>query len=231
MYEEVIAGEAQAGESAEVRQELENLIHTINTSTFDVAELLHKVKSKHYYQTYGFNTFLEYVAELEIKTRKAQYLVRIVDIMEQVRIDREDYQPIGIAKLREITSLDVTDSDGDPAVYDDPEKGETHLMSDIIKGLISKAPEMSLGEIKKYVKILKGFVGDNDIVWLNICVNSQALSETINPALALAKQNLGTASLNDEGVAQDYSDGKALEIIAVEYLNDPAHQFLGGQSG
>ena len=229
MFEQQIIGEQVAGESTKVRKELEGLINTINASTFDLAELLFKVKKKGYYKSYGFNTFLEYVSELDIKKRKCQYLVRIVDTMGEVSIERKKYEPIGIAKLREISSLDVRDANGDFAVYEDAEKGEVYPMKDIIVGLVEKAPTMSLDEIKKYVKVLKGFVGENDVTWLNICVNTQALQETIKPALDLARQNLGTSAVDDEGVAIDYSDGKALEVVSAEYLNDPANQFLGNQ--
>ena len=167
-------------------------------------------------------------AELPFKTRKIQYMVRIIDIMDQVSLERPDYEDVGIAKLREITSLDVTDENGDPAVFDD-EDGKTHFIKDIITGLVEKAPGMDLEEIKNYVRIIKGFTGDNDTAWLNICVNRQALEQTIQPALNLSKQNLGTAKKDEEGQSQDYSEGKALEVICIEYLNDPANQFMGGQ--
>jgi hypothetical protein len=227
MFEAVIVGEAVAGESKKVRDELEKLIHTINTSTFDVADLLHTVKSKGYYKAYGFNTFLEYLAELDIKTRKAQYLVRIVDIMTEVCVPREIYQPVGIAKLREITSLDTHDSNGDEVFWDNPETGESLKMRDIIVGLVEKAPTMTLSELKEYVKLLKGLVGENDLTWLNISVNTQALQQTILPAFHLAKQNLGSSYKDEEGMSHDYSDGKALEMICAEYLNDPSNSFLG----
>lgn len=230
MYEQVIVGEAVAGEAESTRKALENLINTINRSTFDVADLLHKVKKNGFYKNYGFNTFLEYVEGLELKTRKAQYLTKMVDTMEQVKLPREVYEPVGIAKLREITSLDVINEDGDPATYEDPDSGDSHLMSDIIKGLVDKAPEMSLEELKQYVRVLKGFVGYNDTTWLNICVNRQALEQSIEPAFQLAKKVLGTAKTDDEGVAQDYSDGKALEMLAVEFINDPANSVLGGEN-
>src|SRR5580698_7360666 len=162
MFEEVIIGEAVAGEAAKVKKQLEGLIANWNRSTFDIAVLLSDVKKNKFFKGYGFDTFLDYAKSLDMKTRKIQYLVRIVDIMDECGVSDDEYRPIGIAKLREITSLDVTDSEGQPVIYDDPEKGESHEMRDIIIGLVTKAPEMSLEDIKKYVKILKGFVGDND---------------------------------------------------------------------
>jgi hypothetical protein len=226
MFEEVMIGEQVAGEAEKLRKDVEQLIGSLNRSTFDIAEILFKIKTKGYYKGYGFNTFMEFISGLDIKTRKIQYLVRIVDILDQLNIPREEYEPIGIAKLREITSVDLIDSEGDPALFED-EDGGTHIVSDLIRGLLIKAPEMSLEEIKDYVRILKGFSGDNATTWLNICVNKQALEQTIQPALNLSKKILGTAKVDEEGIAQDYSDGKALEMICVDYLLDPANTHIG----
>src|SRR5579859_4836673 len=188
MFEAKIVGEAEAGESARVREEVEGLIHSINTSNFDLAERLFLIKTKRYYRAYGFETFTEYVKELDLKTRKAHYLARLVDIMNQVGVPREEYEPVGVAKLREITSLDVTDENGDDVYVDNPETGESRPMTDVIKGLLVKASEMSVTELKNAVRELKGFTGDNELVWFNIQVNRQALEETITPALELARK-------------------------------------------
>jgi hypothetical protein len=223
-----IVGETVAGEAEETRKKLEKLIYSINRSTFDLAELLYSVKKNGFYKNYGFGSFAEYIEGLELKTSKAHYLVRMVDIMSEVDIPREVYEPVGIGKLREITSLDVTDNEGRAITYE-KEDGSTELMSDIVRGLVAKAPDMTVSELKSYVRTLKGFVGDNDTIWVNICLNKQAFEQTVTPAFQLCKKNLGTASKDSEGMAKDYSDGKALEMISVEYLLNPANQFLAGE--
>ena len=231
MYEIIEVGQEVAGETdaAQARKDLENLITNYNRSTLDIGFLLFKIKKNGYYKNYGYNSYIEFLEELDIKKRKSQYLTRIVDVMEQVGLERADFESVGVAKLREITSLEPTDEEGDPAIYDDPD-GQSHLISDIIKGLVVKGREMTLEEIKEYVRTIKGFVGDNELVWLNIQVNRQALIETIQPALDLAKKLLGTAKTDSDGVAQDYSDGKALEMISVDYLLNPANEFIGGKA-
>src|ERR1039458_2921354 len=100
-----LVGEQIAGESVKVKKELEKLLKSLNKSTFDVADLLHKVKKFGYYRP-EFDTFAGYLNTLDSKQRKGQYLERITDVMEQVDIERTKYEPLGIAKLREITSLD-----------------------------------------------------------------------------------------------------------------------------
>lgn len=204
--------------SQAVRSKLENLIGSVNRSTFDIAELLSEVKKKGYFQAWGFNTFQEYVDGLDIKARKAQYLVRIVDVMDQVAVKRAEYEPLGINKLREITSLDPT------ATYKNPETGVETPMQNFIVGFVEKGKELELEEIKQHVRTLKGLVGENELVWLNLSLKRAALEQTVRPALELAKANIGTVGRDDEGNAKDASDGTAIEMIAVEYLNNPANQ-------
>lgn len=220
MEQVVIVGEAVAGESQKTRKALETLIKNLNKSTFDVGELLLKVKSSGYYTGWGFNTFQEYVNTLDIKARKAQYLVRIVDVMAQVGVEREKYEGLGIAKLREITSLEPNDT------YINPQTNEQTPMKDFILGFVEKGDDIPLEEIKQHVRTLKGFVGENDITWLNICLKRSVLDETVRPALELAKVNIGTVGKDEEGMAKDASDGAALEAISVEYLNDPKNNVL-----
>lgn len=216
----VIVGEQVAGESNKVRKSLEKLIQSVNKSTFDIGELLFKIKKTGFYNGWGFNTFQEYVDTLDIKARKAQYLVRIVDTMEQVGVPREQYEPLGVAKLREISSLDPT------ATYKNPQTGEETPMKDFITGFIDKGADMPLEEVKQHVRTLKGLTGENELVWLNFCLKKAAVDETVRPALELAKANIGSVGKDAEGNSVDASDGRALEAIAVEFLNDPANNVL-----
>lgn len=216
----VMVGEAVAGESTKVRKILEGLIQSLNKSTFDVAELLSKVKSNGYYNAWGFNTFTEYIKTLNIKARKAQYLVGIVDVMTAVGIGREQYEPLGIAKLREITSLKPSE------MYTDPETGFSKPMKDIIAELVKQGGDLELEQIKDLVRNLKGLVGEDALVWLNICLKKAALDETVRPALELAKNHIGSVGKDDDGVSKDASDGAALEVISIEFVNNPANNVL-----
>lgn len=218
MVETVIVGESQAGRSSIVRKQLEGLLSTLNKSTFDLAELLFEVKSNGYYQPWGFNTFQEYVNSLDIKARKAQYLVRIVDVMDEMGITREVYEPLGVAKLREISSLEPKEMYTDAAGVQTP-------MGDMIVGLVDKAKDMPLEEVKQHVKTLKGLVGEDELIWLNFSAKKVVVDEVIRPALELAKANIGSVGKDDEGNSKDASDGRALEVIAIEFLNDPSNQF------
>lgn len=207
---------AIAGEAAKTRKKLEEVIASSNKSVFDIGELLYIIKKNNYYA--GFNTFQEYVKSLDIKPRKAQYLRRIAQVMDELEIPREQYEPLGTAKMREITSLDTS------ATWENPETQETVPIKDFVIGFVEKGSTMSLEEIKSHVKTLKGLVGTEAMGWLNLYMKQSALDNTVRPALELAKMKMGSAGKDDEGISYDYSDGQAAEVIFVEYLNDPNNE-------
>jgi len=214
-----IVGQQVAGESAKVRKTLEQLIKKVNSSAFDIAELLHTIKKNGYYE--GFNTFQEYVKTLEIKPRKAQYLRRIAEVMDTMGVKRETYEPLGVAKLREITSLDVS------ANWVNPETKEETPIKAFIQGFIDKGSDMPLEEIKNHVKTLKGLVGEDAMAWLHLYMKEQAIEKVARPALESAKAQIGSVGKDEEGMSKDASDGAAAEAIFASFLADPANEFLG----
>jgi len=215
-----IVGEKVAGEAAKVRKQLEQLIKKVNSSAFDIAELLHTIKKNGYYE--GFTTFQEYVKTLEIKPRKAQYLRRIAEVMEIMTIARDKYEPLGVAKLREITSLDVG------GTWINPETKEETPIKAFVQGFIDKGKDMPLEEIKNHVKTLKGLIGEDAMAWLHLYMKEQAIDKVVRPAMELAKAQIGSVGKDDEGVSKDASDGAAIESICGAFLADPANEILAG---
>jgi hypothetical protein len=215
-----LVGEAIAGESTKVKKELEKLLTSLNKSTFDVADLLHKVKKFGYYRP-EFDTFAEYLKTLDIKRRKGQYLERITDVMEQVDIERTKYEPLGIAKLREITSLDPN------SIWKNPTTGAETPMKDFIHEFVNEGATMSQTEIHEHVQTLKGFTGENELVNKTFAWLKSTYEEVIEKALELAKRNIGSVGRDPEtGAAIDPSDSKAMEVISIEYINTPANNVL-----
>lgn len=217
MQDTVIVGAVVAGEAAAVRKALVKLIKQVNTNTFDIAQLLHTAKAKHLYTE---PTFAEYAATFDIKVRKAQYLERIVDVMEASNITREEYEPIGVTKLRVITRLSPTNEDGSPKLFTNPATKDTHPMADYIVGLVEMAPNESTDELEKRVHVLMGETGENDMTWLNIRLPRLVMENTIAPALEKAAINIGTVHTDSEGMAEEVSDWRKLEVVCVEYVND-----------
>lgn len=213
----VIVGTVVAGEAAQARQSLEALINSVNKSNFDLAELLHAVKTKGFYAPY--TTFQDYAATLKIKKRKVQYLTRIAGVFEQVGITRDIYEPLGVARCREISSLDPE------ATWTNPTSGAQTPVSEFIKGFVEKGEEISMDDLKGHIRTLKGFVGDNDISWRNIPFLRSVAEGVWDVAVEKAKALIGSTKKDDEGISQDASEAAAAEVLAATFLTDPNSQF------
>ena len=208
--QQVIVGPKVAGESAKVRKALEQLIKKVNNSAFDIADLLYTIKSNGYYE--GYSTFQEYVKTLEIKPRKAQYLTRMTEVMTGLGIPREKYEPLGTAKLREITSLNVNDT------WINPDTKEETPIKEFVETLVSQGKDIPLDDIKQHVRTLKGLVGSEAFTFLHISMKQGVLDNVVRPALDKAKMLIGSVGKDDEGMSIDASDGAALEAISADFL-------------
>ena len=209
-----IVGEVTAGKAAEIRRELLKLNSSLQEMTFDLAELLTQAKQGALYQAWGFPTFEDYVTdELDLKVRRAHYLTRIVQVCAQVGIERLVYEPVGVAKLREITRLDPE------GFYFNQDTKESEPLSGHIRRLIG-SPEMKLPEVIQEVKRLMGLVGDDELVFVTYSVKRAVRENVIIPAQELARQKMGSAGRDEEGNAIEYSDSATEEVIHQEFLND-----------
>jgi len=211
-----IIGEVEAGEAAKTRKQVEKLIKENTVSMFDLADLLYKIKTQSLYS--GYTTFSEYLASLKFKRRRLDYLVKMAEVMEAVGVTREKYEPIGISKLRAITSLDVN------GTWINPETKDEVKLSEFIKGFIEKGQEMTLAEIQQHVRTLKGEVGENAFVIIHVKIKQLVLDKVIRPALELMKAKIGSIGKDKEGISQDASDGRALELICGDFLSDPTNE-------
>jgi hypothetical protein len=213
--EQVIVGEVEAGEAAKVRKQLNQLIKNLNASTFDLMDVLFTIKSKGFFGP-KFNTFSEFVKDLDgLKLSKAYYLTRIRETMNAAEIPREVYEPIGLSKLRAIARLDPKEN----YVVD----GISTSGVEVIKKLI-ELKDVPLEDLKTLINEVQGLTGEDSMVWLNISLKHSA-REVVKKAISVAKKNIGSVSKNDEGVSQDASDGSALEVVALDFLSDPANNY------
>lgn len=204
-----IVGEAEAGQASKVRKQLQSLIKGVNTSTFDIMDLLHEIKSKKYYSP-RYATFIDYAKTLDMKVTKAYYLVRIKENMLLASIHRDTYEPIGIAKLRVIASIDLIDS-------------ENKVKQDAaakVNEIIDTATVTDAAEIKSAVDVYNGHVGEEAFEWLNIKIKKSAKA-VVRQALDLIKAQLGSTGVDADGKSKDASDGRALELLAGDFLSDP----------
>lgn len=203
-----IVGEAVSGRAEEVRRKINKLIKATNVNTFDLAELLDEAKTKGFYTAWGYPTYSAYAKSLEIKYAKAYYLITIVQTMRAAGVKREDYEPIGIGKLRVIAELDPeAEFQGTPVVA-------------LINELTMKAGQMTAEEVRAEVDRIKGKSADEAMCWMNIHILKMARENVAKPAFALVKKHMAQTQ-DEEGNAVDASDGRALEMLCANILADP----------
>ena len=208
-----IVGEAVAGEATQTLKLVKALIKGLSSNTFDLADALHRVKKNKWYAP-KFSTFTEYIGTIDLRSSKGHYLVRIAQTMEDVGIPRTEYEPLGIAKLRAICRLDLTDENGNGKMY------EGKPAVEVIKDLISQAPEYSPEAVDETVKKLQGLMGDDARVWQNVSL-TVAQRKKWQEAVKLAKLNIGSVGKDEEGNYKDASEGDCMEVIAASYILDP----------
>ena len=210
-----VIGEAIAGDASVVRQELESLIGSLERSKLDIAIYLWKIKSNKFYVSYGFDTFKEYTRSIGIKDSKAEYLPHIIEVMEEMEASRKEYEPIGVTKLREITSLDPKGN------YLDPATKSLIPMRDFILQFIDEGQKMTLKEIQQHVRTLKGLVGDDELVYETLCFKRVVRDNVWKRAIETARKQIGAVGRDENGDAVFASNGRCAEVIAAAYLLDP----------
>jgi hypothetical protein len=215
--ETVVVGEVEAGQAAKARKQISTLIKMVNSSTFDIADGLHEIKTKKFYAP-EYESFGDYAKTLDLKVTKAYYLVRMVENMAAAGVPRATYEPVGIAKLRVICKLDILDKEGQVISYNGM------LATDLVKSLVTVASEKSLEDMNLAVSAIQGLTGEDALVWVNIKLK-KAARDIVQTALNLAKKNIGSVGQDVDGNFKDASDGAALEVIAVDFIQDPNNHY------
>jgi len=107
-------------------------LSTTTRALLNVGKALSEIKQNRFYLLWGYSSFYEWLecSEFELKRRKCQYLIRIVETCHKLGIALDRVEPLGIAKLRAIMSLNV-------------KKHEALMLE-----LLNKAPKMSLSELE-----------------------------------------------------------------------------------
>ena len=204
-----IVGDAEAGRAASVKRAINKLIHGVNTNTFDLAELLYEMKHNKYYAD-DFESFSKYAKSLDLKYSKSYYLVKIIELAKGAGVERKDYEPVGLTKLRAISKLSL--------------EGEFHgiPMPLVVNQLLLKAATMDYEQVVEEVNKILGLTEDESMVWLNFSVKKSVRDLVILPAIALAIKHMPESqTTDDEGNHIDPSKGAAIEVIAANFLADP----------
>ena len=208
-----IVGEAVAGEAAQTLADVKKLVKGLAVNTFDLFEKLHKVKKNKFYAP-KYNTFGEYAKTLDLKLSKAYYGVKLVEVMEACGIPRAQYEPVGIAKLRLLSRVDLVDAEGEA------KKFNGIPVTLLIKNMVETADSLSPDTIEAEVRKIQGLVGDNAPEWENIPMTAGQRAKW-NEAVELAKKNIGSVGKDEDGQYKDASVGACAEVIALSYVQDP----------
>ena len=214
-----IHGEAVAGHAAMIqalRKRMLLLSTDLTRNTFDLAEAFLEAQESHCYAEWGFDSLGDYASlELGIKHRKAQYLARIVKVCRECGVSRKDYEPVGVTKLREITTLDPG------STFYNPDTKTHEPMTDHIVRLIAEAPENTSVEVDQEVARLKGMTGDNAMVIRSYKVTKSCWENVVSRCFEAIRRRLGSAGRDGTGQAKEYSDGSVIECLCAEWNSDP----------
>jgi hypothetical protein len=217
-----IHGETTSGRAAEVRSQLEALAKRGNKLDLDRAVLLTESKHNRYWEE-EFDSFGDYTVSVAgLKERAAYNLVKIVEGSEALGIPLSRIEHLESSKLREIFSLNPED------FYVNQELQRNEPLHEHIARLLVEidpaktSPVLTQEEVKAQVKLLKGLTGENDLVPMTKAkVTASCKANVCEPAVELAKRNIGSTKRDNEGDAVEPSEGAAWEVIAQSYLADP----------
>ena len=209
--EQVLVGDIEAGRAAKVRREINKLVSSVNASTFDLAERLYDVKTNQFFTGYGYETFSKYLKDISgLKASKGFYLTKIVSLMRGADVSREQYEAVGLTKLRAISKLSL--------------EGEFNAvpMPLVVRELTLKAAAMDYEQVVEEVNKILGLTEDESMVWLNFSVKKSVRDLVILPAIALAIKHMPESqTTDDEGNHIDPSKGAAMECICADFLASP----------
>ena len=215
----VIIGEREAGRSTQVRKKLMMIVGDISENTFDLAELLVEAEDGNLPQQWGYDNIYDYgETELGLKERKIQYLTRIIKVCKAVGISRNNFEPAGVSKLREITRLNPEGS------FFNTETKEPEALNEHIVRLITDAEKYTGKQLLEEVRRLTGQIGGNRPVTKMMSWTEDTYNNVILPAQELARRRLGSAKRDENGNAVEYTDSVVEEMIHAEFLADPNNQ-------
>ncbi len=185
----------------QTKDELQTLQSNMRDNFIDYSYLLDEFESKKYAQAIGYNSFSEFVEDqLDMSTSKAYYCLKIARKALTLGIAKEALRLAKSSSLIEIFSLDET------------------VHGEAMKNLVDQAKFASVDEIKAAVNALK----EKDQLpskYMTLKVTTEAKT-CIDEAIELARKNYGD-TLGDGEQPVDISVSKALELICVNYLQDP----------
>lgn len=189
--------------ATEVLEQLKILKTSMETSFYDLCVLMLESQEQGYHTVFGYGNFADWIEstpELDMSARQAFYLINIAAKARTLGLDRNDLQKVRSSKLKEIFTLD-------PLQHRDQ-----------MVALLDEAENDKLDEVKKKVRALRTKTGQDNFEHITLKV-SESVKQAFDEAVELARANYGDVWINGEPTEAPIS--KCLEIICINYLNDP----------
>ena len=193
--------------AAEVQKQMVAVTDRLGRGYLTLCDLLLEAHAGAYHTVFGHGQFGDWVEsnrDLDMSARTAYYMINIGKKIKALGLTADQIQKIKISSLKAIFELDPLENGAD------------------MRSVLAAAPDLTLDEVKDKVRALKVAAGKPDYVKMGPYKVEPLVKETIDESFELARRIHGSTVKDGEVV--DISDSKCLELVCVEFLNDPNHR-------
>ncbi len=172
---------------------------SITSGFIELGRLLKETRDNDYHLSWGFTNFGVWVEEgsgLDISTRTAYDLIKVVERAAALQIPDRTLQAVKISSLKQIMSLPSSTS---------PET---------MRELVEDARDLPFSEVREIVGALK----NEAFFYHSLKFNDDVEHNVYQPALEHIRRKAGN-TVDGNGDTQDISDSRAIELILADYIS------------
>jgi hypothetical protein len=195
------------GRAEVVRQRILEIKGDLVKRALELGALLLEARSNDYHVVWGHTRFGDWVeaSDLDMSERQAYYLIQIVERSRALGITQEQLEAVKLTKLKEIFALKAAPDE-------------------VIKQLVEEAQTCTLEELRGKVQALRQGAEDDIYTFLNLDLKGRRLpraaKDSITKAFEDVRRSYGS-TVNSQGEVDDIPDWRVLELLCVEYMEDP----------
>lgn len=198
MTEEIIVSDMRV---LEVKTRIEKISNGLQSSVFDLAELLSEARAGKFHLKWGYGRFgdwLEKASGLDMSERTAFYLMAIIEKAKALEIPREQLKAVKMSKLKEIFTLD------------------TDTQADDIKQLVVAAQQDTLSIVRQKVQEVKSGHGEEPYVFVTYKLKASVKKMVVDAAFETVRKLYGDKK-DANGEPYDLSDSGCLELVCADF--------------
>lgn len=195
------------GRAEVVRQRIFEIKGDLVKRALELGSLLLEARNNDYHVVWGWTRFGDWVedSDLDMSERQAYYLIQIVERSRALGITQEQLEAVKLTKLKEIFALKAAPDE-------------------VIKQLVEDAQTCTLEEVRLKVQELRQGAEDETYTFLNLDLKGRRLPRDAKDSITKAFENVRRrygSSVNSQGEVDDIPDWRVLELLCVEYMEDP----------